>query len=70
MVEDPKLKRLAEVDLLRGDYSKAKRVLGWEPKVGFRELIGMMVDADLRRWAQEPPGAAQMGGGTPECISA
>ena len=70
VVEDPRLKRLAEVDLLRGDYSKAKRVLGWEPKVGFRELIGMMVDADLRRYPQGPSGAAQMGGGTPECISA
>ncbi len=70
VVEDSKLKRPAEVDLLRGDYSKAKRVLGWEPKVGFRELIGMMVDADLRRYAQGPSGAAQMGGGTPECVSA
>ncbi len=52
VVEDPELKRPAEVDLLQGDYSKAKRVLGWQPKVGFRELIEMMVDADLRRYAE------------------
>ena len=39
--------RPTEVDLLIGDASKAKRQLGWAPKVGFRELITMMVDADL-----------------------
>jgi GDPmannose 4,6-dehydratase len=44
--EDPRYVRPAEVDLLIGDYSKAKRELGWEPKVRFRELIRMMVDAD------------------------
>ncbi len=46
---DPKFIRPAEVDLLIGDSSKAKRVLGWEPKVKFRELVEMMVDADLKR---------------------
>ncbi len=51
VVEDPALKRPAEVDLLQGDASKAKRVLGWQPEVGFRELIEMMVDADLERYA-------------------
>ncbi len=51
VVEDQALKRPAEVDLLQGDYSKAKRVLGWQPKVGFRELVEMMVDADLQRGA-------------------
>jgi GDPmannose 4,6-dehydratase len=40
--------RPAEVDLLIGDAGKARRALGWVPKVGFRELIEMMVDADLR----------------------
>jgi GDPmannose 4,6-dehydratase len=35
------------VDLLIGDASKAKRDLGWEPKVRFTELANMMVDADL-----------------------
>jgi len=44
---DPKYLRPAEVDLLIGDASKAKRVLGWEPKVSFRELVRLMVDADV-----------------------
>ncbi len=51
VVVDPALKRPAEVDLLLGDASKARKQLGWSPKVGFRELIRMMVDADLRRYA-------------------
>jgi GDPmannose 4,6-dehydratase len=46
---DPAFVRPAEVELLIGDYSKAKRNLGWEPKVGFRQLVEMMVDADLER---------------------
>ncbi len=46
---DPKFIRPAEVDLLIGDNSKAKRVLGWVPKVKFKELVEMMVDADLKR---------------------
>ncbi len=44
---DPSLLRPAEVEHLVGDARKAKRVLGWEPQVGFEELIRMMVDADL-----------------------
>ena len=44
---DPRYYRPTEVDLLIGDASKAKKKLGWEPKVSFRELIAMMVDADL-----------------------
>ena len=44
---DPRYYRPAEVDLLIGDASKARRQLGWEPKVGFRELVRIMVDADL-----------------------
>jgi GDPmannose 4,6-dehydratase len=43
---DPRYFRPAEVDLLVGDYSKAKEKLGWEPKVRFPELVRMMVDAD------------------------
>src|SRR5688572_25711262 len=39
--------RPTEVDLLIGDASKARRVLGWRPRVGFNELVEMMVDADL-----------------------
>jgi GDPmannose 4,6-dehydratase len=44
---DAKYERPAEVDLLIGDASKAKRQLGWEPKVKFAELARIMVDADL-----------------------
>jgi GDPmannose 4,6-dehydratase len=48
---DPRYFRPAEVDLLVGDPTKARDVLGWQPTVGFRELVRMMVDADLH--AQE-----------------
>ncbi len=44
---DPAYFRPAEVDLLLGDPSKAKKQLGWEPKVGFKELVKLMVDSDL-----------------------
>jgi GDPmannose 4,6-dehydratase len=44
---DPKYLRPAEVDLLIGDASKAKRELGWTPKVTFKELVRLMVDADV-----------------------
>ncbi|MBC7086460.1 MAG: GDP-mannose 4,6-dehydratase, partial [Methanomethylovorans sp.] len=49
VVIDPKFVRPAEVQLLLGDSSKAKRELGWEPKVRFKELVKMMVEADLKR---------------------
>jgi GDPmannose 4,6-dehydratase len=42
--------RPVDVNHLQGDYSKAKRVLGWEPKVKFNELVELMVREDLRRW--------------------
>jgi GDPmannose 4,6-dehydratase len=45
---DPRYYRPTEVDLLIGDYSKAKRQLGWEPKTKFAELVKLMVDADLK----------------------
>ena len=45
---DEKLYRSSEKHELRGDYSKAKKRLGWEPKVSFEELISMMVDADIK----------------------
>ncbi len=45
---DPRYFRPAEVDDLRGDVTKARRLLGWEPKVKFDELVAMMVDADLK----------------------
>jgi GDPmannose 4,6-dehydratase len=44
---DPRYERPAEVDLLLGDASKAKKVLGWEPKVRFQELVRILVDADI-----------------------
>jgi len=46
---DPRYFRPAEVDLLIGDYSKAKEKLGWEPTVRFQELVRMMVDSDRER---------------------
>ncbi len=49
VVVSPEFYRPAEVDLLLGNSSKAKEKLGWEPKVGFEQLINMMVEADLRR---------------------
>jgi GDPmannose 4,6-dehydratase len=51
---DPSLVRPAEVDHLIGDASKARRVLGWSPKVNFAALIRMMVDADVERLHREP----------------
>ena len=47
-VVDPKFYRPAEVDLLIGDPAKAGKQLGWEPKVSFKELVHMMVDADMQ----------------------
>jgi GDPmannose 4,6-dehydratase len=44
---DPRYERPAEVDVLLGDASKAKKILGWEPKVRFHELVRIMVDADM-----------------------
>jgi len=45
--QDPQFMRPAEVDQLIGDFSKAKQELGWQPKVDFKALVTMMVDADL-----------------------
>ena len=47
VVEDPQFFRPAEVDVLIGDASKAKRELGWEPKTSFEDMIKIMVAADL-----------------------
>jgi GDPmannose 4,6-dehydratase len=46
---DPRYFRPAEVDFLQGDASKARKVLGWTPRVSFAELVNMMVDADLEK---------------------
>jgi len=47
---DPKLLRPADVEMLQGDYAKARRELGWKPTVSFRDLIEMMVKADLEQY--------------------
>jgi len=49
VVKDEKFYRSSEVYELEGDFSKAKRKLGWQPKVSFEELVKMMVEADLQR---------------------
>lgn len=53
VVQDEKFMRPAEVDLLVGNPAKAQRVLGWEPKVSFEELIEMMVQADIALLKEE-----------------
>ena len=45
--QDAKFMRPAEVDVLRGDYSKANKNLNWKPKTSFNELVKIMVDNDL-----------------------
>jgi GDPmannose 4,6-dehydratase len=53
VVQDPQFMRPAEVDHLVGDASKARRELEWAPRTGFRELVELMVDADLERVSNE-----------------
>ncbi|MEZ4636229.1 MAG: GDP-mannose 4,6-dehydratase [Caldilineaceae bacterium] len=50
VIQDPRFYRPAEVDLLVGDPSKAGEKLGWEPSVSFKELVRIMVDADVKEW--------------------
>ena len=47
MKVDPKYFRPAEVDILLGDPTKARTKLGWTPRVTFKELVRLMVDADM-----------------------
>ena len=54
VIIDPQFYRPAEVDLLLGDPSKARRVLGWRPEVSFEQLIRKMVDADLATLSGRP----------------
>ncbi len=49
VIQDPRYYRPAEVDLLVSDPSKARKILGWQQKMGFKELVEMMVEADLRQ---------------------
>jgi GDPmannose 4,6-dehydratase len=53
---DPRYYRPTEVEHLRGDASKARRVLGWEPRTRFEELVDIMVDADIRQLEDELSG--------------
>jgi GDPmannose 4,6-dehydratase len=46
--QDPRFMRPAEVDLLVGDSTKAREKLGWKPEVDFEQLVGMMVENDLK----------------------
>jgi GDPmannose 4,6-dehydratase len=46
---DPRYFRPAEVDVLQGDYAKAKKKLGWSPEIKFKQLVRMMVEADLEK---------------------
>ncbi len=46
---DPKYFRPAEVDILQGDYAKAKKKLGWKPKIKFKELVRLMAESDLEK---------------------
>ncbi len=54
VVIDQRFVRPAEVDLLLGDPSHARKKLGWEPEVSFESLVKMMVDADLKRLTSNP----------------
>jgi GDPmannose 4,6-dehydratase len=56
---DPRYFRPTEVDFLQADPSKARRVLDWEPRVSFQELVKIMVDADLERLGLPSPGEGQ-----------
>jgi GDPmannose 4,6-dehydratase len=48
VIQDPQFYRPAEVDYLRGDNTKAKNILGWEPKTSFETLVHMMVEGDIK----------------------
>ena len=59
---DPRYFRPAEVELLIGDYSKARKKLGWEPKTKFADLARLMVDADVELLRKHRAGEIQMRG--------
>lgn len=60
--KDPRYFRPAEVDLLIGDYSKARRQLAWEPKTRFMDLVKLMVDADIELLRRHRQGEIKVGG--------
>ena len=53
---EKKLLRPHDVESLKGDYSKAKKILRWEPKVKFEKLVKIMVEEDINRWEQKLKG--------------
>ena len=57
---DPRYYRPAEVDLLIGDYSKARKKLGWEPRTRFADLVRLMVDADIQKLKDHREGRIRM----------
>ena len=59
---DPRYYRPTEVDLLIGDYKKATRTFGWEPKTRFHELVKIMADADLELARRERAFGSTVGG--------
>ena len=48
VTQDPRFMRPAEVDVLRGDYSKAKKELGWSPKTSLEKMVEKMVENDIK----------------------
>jgi GDPmannose 4,6-dehydratase len=62
--KDPRYYRPTEVDLLLGDASKARKALGWEPKVGFKQLVRLMVEHDLKLAEQEQAARQHQGSST------
>lgn len=59
---DPRYYRPAEVELLIGDYGKARRQLGWEPKIRFADLVKLMVDADVKLLKDHREGRIKVSG--------
>lgn len=58
---DPRYFRPSEVDVLEGDASKARTLLGWKPRIGFTELVHLMVDSDMELARREAAAAATPG---------
>lgn len=52
---DPRFKRAVDIRAMRGNSSKARKTLGWKPTVSFRQLVRLMVDADLKNLGLNPP---------------
>jgi GDPmannose 4,6-dehydratase len=60
VAHDARYERPAEVDALRADASRARKELGWEAKTGFKELVGLMVDAEVARLEEKASGRLKM----------